>query len=389
MRVCIVYDCLFPWTVGGAERWYRNLAERLADDGHEVTYLTRRQWAAADQPQIRGVHVIAVSRADELYGADGNRRAGPPLRFGLGVLRHLLRHRRSYDVVHTASFPYFSVLAAAAASPLCRYRLIIDWHEVWSLGYWRSYLGGAAGTVGYAVQRLCILIPHKAFCFSRLHRERLISEGIRSSPTLLEGEYAGPTETPVPVAADPVVVFVGRQIAEKRAPVVVQAIARARARGLALTAIIFGDGPEHELVEAEIVASGLSNVVTAPGFAPREEVERAMASALCLLHPSSREGYGLVVVEAAAHGTPVIVVAGPDNAATELVDPGRNGLIASSADPEVLADALIAIDQAGFDLRSRTAEWFAANVERLSLEHSLSLVAASYSGPPATSATRP
>ena len=30
MRICLVYDCLFPYTVGGAERWYRNLAERLA-----------------------------------------------------------------------------------------------------------------------------------------------------------------------------------------------------------------------------------------------------------------------------------------------------------------------------------------------------------------------
>ena len=44
MRICLVYDCLFPHTVGGAERWYRSLAERLAADGHEVTYLTLRQW---------------------------------------------------------------------------------------------------------------------------------------------------------------------------------------------------------------------------------------------------------------------------------------------------------------------------------------------------------
>src|SRR5262249_53168892 len=44
MRVCLVYDCLFPHTVGGAERWYANLAERLAAEGHEVTYLTLRQW---------------------------------------------------------------------------------------------------------------------------------------------------------------------------------------------------------------------------------------------------------------------------------------------------------------------------------------------------------
>ena len=27
-----MYDCLFPWTVGGAERWYRALAERLVTE---------------------------------------------------------------------------------------------------------------------------------------------------------------------------------------------------------------------------------------------------------------------------------------------------------------------------------------------------------------------
>ena len=43
MKIAIVYDCLFPNTVGGAERWYRNLAERLGAS-HSVTYLTRRQW---------------------------------------------------------------------------------------------------------------------------------------------------------------------------------------------------------------------------------------------------------------------------------------------------------------------------------------------------------
>ena len=149
MRICLAYDCLYPWTVGGAERWYRGLGERLASEGHEVTYLTRLQWQDADQPQIPGVRVIAVSGSDELYGADGNRRIGPPLRFGLGVLIHLLRHGRSYDVVHLCSFPYFSVLAAAAARPLGRYRLIVDWFEVWSPEYWRGYLGPIGGRVGH------------------------------------------------------------------------------------------------------------------------------------------------------------------------------------------------------------------------------------------------
>ncbi len=65
MRVLIVYDCLFPYTIGGGERWYRTLAERLAADGHEVTYLTLRQWERGARPQLPGVQVVA---AEPRYG---------------------------------------------------------------------------------------------------------------------------------------------------------------------------------------------------------------------------------------------------------------------------------------------------------------------------------
>jgi hypothetical protein len=71
----------------------RSLAERLSADGHDVTYLTRRQWEPGEEPTIPGVRVIAVSRQDDLYGPGGRRRIGPPLRFGAGVLRHFARHR--------------------------------------------------------------------------------------------------------------------------------------------------------------------------------------------------------------------------------------------------------------------------------------------------------
>ncbi|MCD6727434.1 MAG: glycosyltransferase [Solirubrobacteraceae bacterium] len=383
MRICLAYDCLYPWTVGGAERWYRSLAERLAADGHEITYLTRRQWGAADPPRIPGVRVIAVSRGDELYGPDGRRRIGPPLRFGRGVLGHLLRHGRRYDVVHLASFPYFSVLAAAAARPLGRYRLVVDHHEVWSREYWRDYLGPLGGALGYAVQRLCVRVPQQAVCFSRLHAGRLRAEGLRGEPIVLDGEYAGDLAPPRPRHAEPLVLVAGRQIPEKRTAVAVAAIARARARGLDVRGLILGDGPDRALVLSEIAAHDLEDEVEAPGFVDREVVDDALRRALCLLHPSAREGYGLIVVEAAAQGTPSVVVAGPDNAAVELVEPGVNGLVAPSPDPDELADALVAIADAGLPLRERTCAWFAENAERLSLDASLDVIAAGYEGEPA------
>ena len=105
MRICLIYDCLFPYTVGGAERWYRNLAERLVPEGHDVTYLTLRQWPRGEPLEIDPrIRVVVAGPRMALYTGP-RRRILPPLVFGTGVLWHLLRHGRSYDVVHTCAFP--------------------------------------------------------------------------------------------------------------------------------------------------------------------------------------------------------------------------------------------------------------------------------------------
>jgi glycosyltransferase involved in cell wall biosynthesis len=380
VRVCLVYDCLFPHTVGGGERWYRALAERLAADGHRVTYLTLRQWDRGTDPGVPGVDVRVVGPRMALYVSDasGRRRILPPLVFGLGVLWHLLLHGRRYDAVHTSSFPYFSLLAAAIVRPLHRYGLVVDWFEVWSRAYWRSYLGRAGGAIGAFVQRLCARVPQRAFCLSRLHASRLRGEGMHSEPTLLTGLYAGALTAPRPAPARPVVVFAGRHIPEKGVPALLAALARAREAAPELRAEIFGDGPERPRVLAEIDRLGLVDAVDAPGFVEHARVEEAMRTALCMALPSAREGYGLVVVEAAACGTPSVVVAGEDNAATELVDDGENGFVAASAAPDDLAAAILRVREAGPALREATAAWFERNAERLSLEHSLATVLAAY-----------
>jgi glycosyltransferase involved in cell wall biosynthesis len=378
MRICLVYDCVFPYTVGGAERWYRSLGERLATDGHEVTYLTLRQWNRGEAADVAGVDVIAVGPRMRLYSEGGRRRILPPLVFGLGVLWHLLRHGNRYDVVHTASFPYFSLLSAAAMRPLRRYRLVVDWHEVWSREYWDEYLGAIGGRIGNAVQGLCLRVPQRAFCFSRLHARRLRAAPVNGELTVLEGEYAGPPGRD-PAPAEPLVVFAGRHIAEKRVPALVPALALARERIPELRGEIYGDGPQRADVLRLRSEHRLEGALEVPGFVEAERVERALSRAVCMVLPSRREGYGLVVVEAAAVGTPSVVVAGPDNAATDLVSDGENGYVASSAAPEELAAAIERVYEQGQALRERTAAWFRANATRLSLAGSLDQVLASYS----------
>jgi glycosyltransferase involved in cell wall biosynthesis len=386
LRICLVYDHLFPQTIGGAERWLRDLALRLAESGHEVTYLTMRHWRPGAPPSLPGVRILGLTAPGRVYDND-RRTLGPPLRFGAAVARHLFRHGRDYDVVHIGSFPFFPLLAAGAARRRGRYGIFVDWYEVWTLGYWRRYAGPVIGTIGWLVQRACVRVPHRAFCMSRMHAARLLAEGYPGTPTVLPGIYAGAVEpSPGEEVDGTLAVFAGRLVPEKRVGALVRGFAQARERRDDLRLEIYGDGPERAHVEALVRELGLATAVRVLGHRPEEEVAAALGRAACLATASEREGYGLVVVEAAARGTPSVIVAGPENAATELVHEGVNGAVARTSAPDELAGALLRVVEAGPSLRASTSRWFSDNAASLRLEGSLDLVVRSYAKVPSATA---
>lgn len=372
MRVCIVYDCLFPWTKGGAERWYRVLADELVRTRHEVTYLTRLQWVEGDEPDIAGVRVVPVSAGGGLYGADGSRRIGAAMAFTRGVIVHLARHRRDYDVVHVCEVPVMTVPAVRVALLGSGALMGVDWLEVWSAQYWRQYLGTPKGTIAALVQRAAAWSSPLAFPISEHTARKLRAQGLCGEMHVMPGLVyesltTEPTLVPPPT---PHVVYVGRHIPDKRVTTIPGAVAAARETLPGLTATVLGDGPSRPDVLAEVERLGLQDVVRVPGFVSQETMDAAVRASTCLLFPSAREGYGLVVVEAAARGTPSVVVAGEDNSAAELVADGVNGMVTTSPNPEVLAAAVVRTHEGGAGLRASTARWFADGVERRSVRNS-------------------
>jgi glycosyltransferase involved in cell wall biosynthesis len=194
---------------------------------------------------------------------------------------------------------------------------------------------------------------------------------------VLEGEYAG-DRVVFPNRAQPKVVFAGRFIPEKRVPALVRAFAVALQQEPQLRLVLYGDGPEREMVLGLVQELGLEGVVEAPGFVDTAEVQRAFKEALCVVQPSRREGYGLIVVEASALGTPSVVISGEDNAAVELVEDGVNGVVAAAVSPDVLAAAILRVWQEGPDLRATTVNWYRQHEVRLSLRNSLETVVNTY-----------
>lgn len=356
----------------------RDLALHLAKSQHGVTYLTMRHWEGRTPPVLDGVRVLGLADAGRIY-EDERRTLGPPLRFGLAVAHHLARHGKKYDVVHVASFPFFPVLAAAALRRRGGYRLVVDWHEVWTRSYWRRYAGLVTGTIGWLVQRACIHVRQRAYCMSHMNARRLIAEGFEGEPIVLPGIYAGPAAPSASGEVDPeLVVYAGRHVREKRIGELVRAFARAREQRPELRLELYGNGPERGRVETLVQDLGLGGAVRLVGHRPEDEVSAALSRAACLATASEREGYGLVVVEAAARGTPSVIVAGPENGAVELVSEGANGAVAASAEPEELASAILRVLQAGPMLRESTTRWFEEHASRLCIDASLRLVSEGY-----------
>jgi glycosyltransferase involved in cell wall biosynthesis len=378
LRILLVYDRLYPHSIGGFERFYREVAERLATR-HEVTFLTRVQWPDDDCPDPpAGVRLVALDCGQKVYTASGRRRILPPIRFGMGVLVHLLRNRKRYDIVQTGSFPFFGLLAVALVRILGGPPVATDWVEVWSDDYWKSYLGGLGGWAGAAVQSLCIRLTTHAFALSPLTKYQLREHGYQKGVVVLNGMSTACAPGPLRLEREPLVVFAGRHIPEKHATAIPAAIAVAQQFVPGLRAVVFGDGPERMKVLAEIARLHLENSVTSPGFVPWRDVDDAMSRAMCLILPSEREGYGAVVMEGIERGTPAIVVRAPNNAAVGLIVEGVNGFVAANLNPAELAAQIVKVHRGGTELLSRTHQWFKEHAEEVSIEGSIARIEQTY-----------
>lgn len=368
-RVAIAYDCLFPVDTGGGERVYRRMAELLVARGCPVEYVTRRGREAAGGA---GFAVVGVW-SGEIADATGTRTTAGAVAFAAALFRHFLRHRDAYDLVVVAALPVLNVFAVRFALLGTGAVVATDWLEVWSWRKWRAYAGAVVGSVAFLLQSLGVHVGRIQTVNSGFTRERLRRYRRRADPIILGlvdlvGEA---TDAPDPRPGRPSALFVGRHIADKRLDALPPALASARTDVPDLDAVIAGTGPETEAVRRAADAAGVAESVRFVGRVGDEELDELLASAAVLVNPSSREGFGLVVAEAAAHGTPSVVVAGEDNAAAELVVDGENGYVATSAAPEVLGAAIARAVTGGEPLRRSTAAWFARERRLRSLDRSV------------------
>jgi len=291
-----------------------------------------------------------------------------------------MRHGRAYNVVQTSAMSPWAALVSVSSSRLHGHRVVLDWWEVWTWRYWREYLGSILGAAGWLAQWLVARSAHQPIAYSRLHQSRLRRLRGKGPIPLLRGITTAYPVPDIPSSADPLVLFVGRQIPEKQVSAIAPALAIVRQSLLSMHATLFGDGPDAEYVRHSVSAVGLDDVVSLPGFVDDEYLRATLRRALCLVLLSRREGFGLVIVEAASLGIPSVVLQHEDSAAAELIVDGVNGVLCSSTDAAEVASAILRVHDAGDELRRSTLAWYRANVGDLTIEGSLPRLLDIYQG---------
>ncbi len=138
--------------------------------------------------------------------------------------------------------------------------------------------------------------------------------------------------------------FVGYRKPSKGIETILQAVAIAHARRASITLRLLGRSPD-DAVEARWQALaaelGISDVVSFEPSVDRAAIAEAMAGASIFVHPSPRETFGVVAVEALASGLPV--VATDSGGVSEILGPAPDdvGALVAVADPNALADAIL------------------------------------------------
>ena len=351
MRILMVSWEYPPVVVGGLGRHVHHLATALAADGHDVIVLSRQPFGTdpASHPtadEVReGVRVIAAAQDPHEFDFGTDMMAWT-LAMGHAMIRAGLRpHAEGWlpDVVH--AHDWLVAHPAIALAEFFDVPMVSTIHAT-EAGRHSGWVSGAISRQVHASESWLALESDSLIACSASMADEItelfgpglaeitvIPNGIDSTrwPFAIRKPHTGPAE----------LLYFGRLEYEKGIHELIAALPRIRRTHPGTTLTIAGDGTQQDwLVEL----ARKHKVLKCIRFAGRAEHEQLLA----LLHrvdvavlPSHYEPFGIVALEAAAAGTP-LVTSNVGGLGEAVID-GRTGLSFPPRDVAALADAVRAV----------------------------------------------
>ena len=344
----IIQGCVrYPPAPGGAETVVRAYSEGLLSKGHNVEVITtdlytETPFVKKDMPnEVSGVPVSRHSA----YSISGEAHYV----LAPGMVTSFLKKKA--DIIHTHSYGYFQNHAAWIKERFQSTPWVITphFHPSWSM--W----GGAKrrtlrdfydSRIGKSTMESADLIT----CVSNHEKEMLVKEiGINDDniKIIFNGiNWSDWEQLPdkekfrkkYPEISDKFVIFAGRLATNKGIPDLIEAISLEGSKRFDLVVMGADMGLGKELDQ---LALSKNIKMHRLGHVDDEIYRSALSAAEVLVLPSEYEAFGIVLLEAAAAGTPVVAtrVGGIPEAMSE----GKNGLLVEYKNSESLSKSIFSI----------------------------------------------
>ena len=301
---------------GGAEVYLEEVAQGFLNRGWAVDWFASAVAGAPAEEVRRGIRVLR--RGSELT---------------THAWGHLFarRRRHAYRII-LDGFNGLGYLTAGWPNSI----LMI--FQLYGREFWVSELGAAGHVFAWLERRLLRAYRRNAsITISDSTRHDLEGMGLRNVAGWRVGLARRPAESVPPKPPPFTLVYVGRLRVTKNPEEALRAFGLIRAKAPEAQMIVVGRGPD----EARLRRLYEGEAVRFAGYVADEEKYRLLGQAHLALVPSIREGWNMVVTEAAAMGTPCIAYRVPG--IVDSVRDGLTGVLVEAHDVEALAAAALAV----------------------------------------------
>ncbi len=284
--------------------------------GHVVEWFSASFPGALAVEELDGIRIVRAGRQWSVHWH--------------AFTRYRARLRDAFDLVidEVNTVPFFTPLWAAIPTCMLIFQLA---REVW---WYESPF--PVNAIGYALEPLYLRSYRRipAFTISESTKQDLRGLGFKGAITVVPIGIDMPDQRPSAKAETPTFLYVGRLAPSKRIGHILQALAQFRQATGTGSLWLAGSGPDrYQRSLAQLARHlGVDSHVAFLGWVSTQEKHRLMSQAHALLMTSVREGWGLVVTEANAYGTPAIAYNVPG-----LRDSIRHGETGLVVDPTPMA----------------------------------------------------
>lgn len=309
---------LRPGLVGGTERYVTSLLEAIDGETAGLRLLVGTDLLTR--------HRLLIERfAHEVHDT----RWGRPGR--VGAERRLFRRTEAAGVHHLGG-----TVAAGSAVPtaVTIYDLQVFDHPDYFHPLKRRYLGWA---IPRAVERADLICVMSEFVAESLGvRLGVARERCRVVPPAIAHVPAVGSSVAAQARARPYLLFPAMTWPHKRHRFLIEVIEKLTDLDLVFTG---AEGPVHQEVMAAAAASSAAGRIHHLGRVSSQELSDLYSGARAVVFPSEYEGFGQPVLEAMAHGCPVVT-----SAHAALREAAGDAGIVLPDDPEAWAEAILSLE---------------------------------------------